>query len=45
MYRERHAHECATNNRSIMADAIDKQIETILTSVELQAGWRDRIAQ
>ena len=45
MYRERHAHECATNNRSIMADAIDKQIETILTSVELQPGWRDRIAQ
>ena len=28
-----------------MADAIDKQIETILTSVELQPGWRDRIAQ
>ena len=45
MYRERHAHECPTNNKSIMAKAVDQQIEAILTSVELRPGWRDRMAE
>ena len=35
MYRERHAHQCGTNGRSIMTKVVDEQIEAILTSVEL----------
>ena len=45
MYRERHSHECSTNNRSIMAKRVDEQIETILTSVQLVPDWRDRMAR
>ena len=45
MYRERHSHQCSTNNRSIMAKKVDEQIEAILTSVELRPEWRDEMAQ
>ena len=45
MYRERHSHECDTNGRSIMAKAVDEQIEAILTSVELRPRWRDEMAR
>ncbi len=45
MYRARHSHPCATNNRSIMAKKVDEQIEVILTSVELQPQWRDQMAR
>ena len=45
MYRERHSHQCETNNRSIMAKKVDEQIEAILTSVELRPEWRDEMAK
>lgn len=45
MYRERHAVECATNERSIMSGVIDGQIETILHAVELPDGWQERMAK
>ena len=45
MYRERHSHDCFTNNRSIMAKKVDEQIETILTSVQLLPDWRDEMAR
>ena len=45
MYRERHSHQCETNNRSIMAKRVDEQIEAILTSVELRPQWRNEMAQ
>ena len=45
MYRERHSHQCSTNNGSIMAKRVDEQIETILTSVQLSPEWRDEMAR
>ena len=39
MYRERHSHECTTNNRSMMAQKVDQQIQSILTSIELLPEW------
>jgi len=45
MYRERHSIECVTNNKSIMAHAIDEQIGTILLAVELYPDWKKRMAQ
>jgi hypothetical protein len=44
MYRERHAHECETNNRSAMAEPFEEQVEEIISSLELPEDWRDRIA-
>ncbi len=44
MYRERHGHECDTNRRSLVADAVDRQIAAILTSLELPDDWRSRMA-
>ena len=44
MYRERHAHQCSTNNRSVMAKRVDEQIEAILTSGE-RPQWRDHMAR
>ena len=45
MYRERHAHQCGTNGRSMMAKAVDEQIRAILTSVELLPQWQDEMAR
>jgi len=45
MYRERHSHQCSTNNRSIMAKSLDEQIEVILTSVKFRPQWRDEMAR
>jgi hypothetical protein len=45
MYRERHAFECATNNRSVMAHFIDDQLGVIFASLALPADWRARIAR
>ncbi|MDA0365509.1 MAG: recombinase family protein [Chloroflexi bacterium] len=44
MYRERHAHVCDTNRRSLMAEAVDQQIAEIFQSLELRPDWRSRIA-
>jgi site-specific DNA recombinase len=44
LYRERHAHECPTNNTSIVAGVIDKQVATIVHSLELQADWKEKMA-
>ncbi len=45
LYRERHAHECPTNNTSIMADCIDKQVATVVHSLELQPHWKAKMAR
>ncbi len=45
LYRERHAHECPTNNTSIVADAIDRQVATIVHSLELQPDWKQKMAE
>jgi len=45
LYRERHAHECPTNNTSIMAGAIDRQVATIVHSLELQSDWKQKMAE
>jgi len=44
LYRERHAHECPTNNTSIVAGVIDKQVATIVHSLELQPDWKEKMA-
>lgn len=45
LYRERHAHECPTNNTSITAEVIDKQVATIVHSLELRPDWSRRMAE
>jgi len=45
LYRERHAHECPTNNSSIVAEVIDKQMATIIHSLGLHPKWRQRMAE
>ena len=45
MYRERHAVECDTNGRSVIAQRVDDQIGVILQAVELRPEWRKRITQ
>ena len=44
LYRERHAHECLTNNTSIVADPIDRQVATIVHSLEIQPDWKKKMA-
>ena len=44
MYRERHSVQCDTNGRSVVAKHFDEQIGVILQPMELQADWRDRMA-
>ena len=44
MYRERHAHECTTNNRSIIAEEIDGQIAAIFHSLNLASDWQQKMA-
>lgn len=45
MYRERHAHQCETNNRSLMAHVVDEQIGLVVGSLEIPNQWRDRMAE
>ena len=45
LYRERHAHECPTNNTSIVAEVIDKQVATIIHSLELHHDWKQKMAE
>ena len=45
MYRERHAHECPTNNTSIMAGPIDRQISTVVHSLEFKPDWKKKMAE
>jgi len=45
MYRERHGQRCHTNNRSLMAAAVDAQLQAIWESVEFAPDWRDRMAE
>ena len=45
LYRERHAHECPTNNTSIKAEIIDKQIVTIIHCLDLHPDWKNRMAE
>ena len=43
MYRERHAFECDTNGRSVIAHRVDDQIGAIIQAVELAPEWRSRM--
>jgi len=45
LYRERHAHQCPTNNTSIAADVVDRQVTTIVHSLGLRRDWRERMAK
>ncbi|MGB2695641.1 MAG: recombinase family protein, partial [Dehalococcoidia bacterium] len=45
MYRERHAHDCETNNRSLMAHVVDDQIGLIFGSLAIPDDWRERMAK
>jgi len=45
MYRERHAHECPTNETSIMAEVIDKQVATVVHSLQILPDWKQQMAQ
>jgi len=45
LYRERHAHQCVTNDTSIVADVFDHQLATIIHSLDLRSDWRDRMAK
>ncbi len=45
LYRERHAHECLTNNTFVVANTIDKQVAIIVFSLELDDDWKKRMAE
>lgn len=45
LYRERHAHECPSNNTSSVAEALDQQMATIIKSLTLPPDWRQRMAR
>lgn len=45
LYRERHAHECVTNNTSIVAGVIDKQVATIIHCLALHPDWKQKMAK
>ncbi len=45
LYRERHAHECPTNNTSVKADYIDRQVATIMHSLDLHTDWKQKMAE
>ena len=45
MYRERHAHNCLTNNHAIKADIIDKQVVTIIHCLGFQQDWKLKMAK
>jgi DNA invertase Pin-like site-specific DNA recombinase len=43
IYRERHAHECPTNETSIVAEVIDKQVAVIVHSLVLNPDWKQQM--
>ena len=45
LYRERHAHECPTNETSIVAEVIDKQVATLVHSLEIKPDWKQQMAK
>ena len=45
LYRERHAHECPTNETSIVAEGIDKQVVALVHSLDIKPDWRQQMAQ
>jgi site-specific DNA recombinase len=45
LYRERHAHECLTNESSIVAEVIDKQIATVVHSLQILPDWKAQMAK
>lgn len=45
LYRERHAHDCPTNNTSSVAEVFDQQMATIIQSLALPPDWRQRMAR
>jgi len=45
IYRERHAHECPTNETSVVAEVIDKQVATLVHSLEIKPDWKQQMAQ
>jgi len=45
MYRERHAHECQTNETSIIAEVFDKQVATLVHSLDLKPDWKQQMAK
>ena len=44
MYRERHAHECPTNESSIIAEVLDKQVATLVHSLQILPDWKRQMA-
>ena len=45
MYRERHAHECGTNTRSLMSDGVDDQLGVVFGALDVPMDWRERMAK
>lgn len=45
MYRERHAHECPTNERSIIAEVFDKQVAALVHSLDIKPDWKQQMAR
>ena len=45
LYRERHAHECSTNESSIVASVIDKQVAILVHSLEIKPDWKQQMAE
>ena len=45
IYRERHAHECPTNETSIVAEVIDKQVAIVVHSLVLNPDWKQQMVK
>ena len=45
MYRERHAHDCPTNETSIIAEVLDKQVATLVHSLAIKPDWKQQMAK
>ena len=45
MYRERHAHECPTNETSIIAEVFDKQVAMVVHSLQILPDWKQQMAK
>jgi DNA invertase Pin-like site-specific DNA recombinase len=45
MYRERHAHECPTNESSIIAAVFDKQVAALVHSLDIKPDWKQEMAK
>ena len=44
-YYSRHAHECSTNESSIVASVIDKQVAILVHSLEIKPDWKQQMAK